>query len=267
MHIITRSFFAISLTSLLSACGFGVVDKNYQFPTAEEGALIVYYHPEGLTAWFRKTDLNSNTFTGKGFTISDPNINIGKHLLWYQDERNSGTSIQIFFRDQNGESHYFSDQYRGFTFKVVPSGDFALTNQYLNRTGEWACYAAGASVYRIEPGKANLIVGEIQRQVPDEIINNLPDPADITSDVKFLLKELKRLDSENRLNLGSVTMEQEQLVLAELKKILQTYPNFTSEAVLSPKIKDITFKGRNDMWVGGKCPSNSESAFAIIDGK
>lgn len=256
-----RISFLVFLAPLLAACGFGVVDTEYEFPAESEGALLVYFQPEELTAWFRQVELASETFSGKKFTVSDPNLKAGTLLLWYQDDRKSDRSTLIQYRDTNGNVHYFGDKYRGFTFKVVPAGDFAMTHQYKNKTAEWVCHAERASVFRIEPGKANLVIGELQRPIPTELLKELKPGEDISIIAGEILEPLRNLEATGQLDLSSIRSSDKQLVLGELKQIMKTYPNFKSDVVLANKVADIAFEGKDNKWIGGTCPKNSTTVF------
>lgn len=259
-----KKIMALGATLILAACSMGTVSKDFSYTPTPETALIVFFEPSVNGAVFKAVDLEAKTFVdGRVSFNGAPSMNapaLRQELVDLSPDKSKSYS-QIFYTDKDGQRHYMGKDIKGFMVEEAVPGDYALTTRMPIGGQSFYCDNKTAGVYRIQPGKANLVIGKFPYPLPDDIQQQF----DADRDVKKLFENLKSTEEKGLLTFGDIPKETEDRILAELKRILPGYPGLNAEAVLAERVADISFDGKVSWFDGSGCPAEKDQPFTIAD--
>lgn len=257
-----KKIVALCSSLFLAACGMGTVGEGFEYAPAPETALLIYFEPSSNGAVMKSVDMETMQFKGERVAFSGApghNGGVWRRELVDRTPEKSDSYSQIFYRDTTGTVRYMGGDIKGFQVSDVEPGYYALTTRMGAGQSSYYCDTEGAAVYRIEPGKVNLVIGEFPYPLPAGIKAEYESRGDVPK----LFADLKVAEKAGSLKFDGITPEIENRILAKLKTILTGYPNIAAEAVLAERVAAIDFDGKVSWFDGGGCPAEKTQPFTV----
>jgi|GEM_PF-1771251 len=248
---------ALLFFTTLTACGgAGIVSKSFTYGTGSSEYLVVYYEPMGRTAAFRAADLKSEAFVDKAELIQGHNPIFGSQLKNESLEGDDRNWTVTILRPE-GERLYFGYQSFGFYTKSFEHDTIVHTANFNDGPQNWQCHSEKAEVYKLEPGKINLIIGARLHDVSQA-------PGLHEKSALEIMEYLSELNKNDALRDEYLAVETDANIVANLKQVLEGYPNIQGEIKIAQPLGEVTFKGSSNNLFGLSCPSNGTKDFTIV---
>jgi len=266
-----RSLLKILPFLALTACGgLTTVDKDFAYSSQSAEALVVFFEPSSHGAYFVPVDLTQKRFLkGKmafnGAPHSSGTTLATNELRRQDDSEKSSYTRAMYTSKKDNRRYYVGEDYRGFSIEQTTPGTYAFARKFDHSTGNYRCQSDGAAVYKIESGKANLIIGDFPYPLPASIAGRDDAGNTAINNPQRLFDGLEAAEESGELVFGGIPEATQDAIFQEFVSIIETYPMIQAPPVIAARVGTIAFEGKISWFDGGGCPGDISIPFQTIE--